>query len=184
MHSNDSRRGLKFQCRTWIRQEIHVSILHTSYTNTINYGTYHVVVAHLFERPTGAVDAQLVSMHWLRRCAGSGERHPTVLQRCCRCCRGVAGVVGGWRRCPLAKSGSGQGQCVKSCLTLQRPCNKLGAARTLLYNVFYSKLHMYSSFDMSLTPTAAFNCLNVKRLRFRGGLLPATQAGVEHAPLK
>ena len=69
VHSDDSRCGLKFQRRTWIRREIHVSIQNTSYTDTINYGTYRVVVARLFERPAGAVDARSALMHWLRRCA-------------------------------------------------------------------------------------------------------------------
>ena len=37
--------GLKFQCRTWIRCTIHVSILRTSYTDTKKNGTYHIVVS-------------------------------------------------------------------------------------------------------------------------------------------
>src|SRR5258706_7929513 len=63
----------------------------------------------------------------------------------------------------------------------------LAHTRTSFYNVYYSKSHLFSSLMMSLTPTAAFlwHCRHtVKRLRLRGGLLPAAQAGVEHTLLK
>ena len=36
--------GFKFQCTTWIRCAIHISILHMSYTNTKEHGTHHIVI--------------------------------------------------------------------------------------------------------------------------------------------
>ena len=137
-----------WQCVTWIRWAICVSLLCTSCTDTKMYvlmfehpGTSHVL---------GSDSALAAMMCWQQQSPG-GIDALEVVNGAWQCCRGVAEVVGGWWHHPLKKPGVVRGQCAKICFKLLDNFTTSAHTKPILYIVHYSRYHLSALLIMSLT---------------------------------